>query len=156
MKPDQAREIVEDLYEDRRDKLGFPEFVHIEAVARGAARAADAAPVDDAVVDDAAVVGWLHDAVEDGLLSFRELYHDLTGVQFEALLMITRDGRLTYMNYIRMLRDYPGVVGEIVRAVKLADLEHNISRPCPEHMQGMREPGGRYDRALKCLNGEIE
>lgn len=146
MTSDQAREIAEDLYEDRRDKLGYPEFAHIQAVALGAYQL-----VGKELKEDAEVVGWLHDAVEDGLLSLRELYHDLTGVQFEALLMITRDGRQTYMNYVRMLRDYPGAVGEILRAVKKADLFHNVKRPCPPEMQGMREPGGRYYRALDIL-----
>lgn len=156
MRPDQAREIIEDLYEDRRDKLGYPEFEHIKAVAEGARRAAEACGLDGLVVspDDAEVIGWLHDAVEDGLLSFRELWPDLTGIQFEALLIITRDGKLTYMNYIRMIKAYPGEVGDIVRYVKLADLDHNTTRPTPPEMQGMREPGGRYDRAIKILSSD--
>lgn len=150
MKPEQAREIIEDLYEDRRDKLGFPEFEHVKMVAVGAREQLRGTGWED-LSNDAEVVGWLHDSIEDGLLSFRELWADLTGVQFEALLMITRDGRQTYMNYIRMIKGYPGNVGAIIRAVKLADLEHNTSRPCPPEMQGMKEPGGRYHRAKEIL-----
>lgn len=151
MRPEQAEEIVRDAYEDRRDKLGYDEILHVEAVVAGLDKYLVGHPFDS-LREDAEVVAWLHDTVEDGLISLRELYHDLTGIQFEALLMITRDNRQTYMNYIRMIRDYPGDVGEILRAVKNADLDHNISRPCPEHMQGMREPGGRYFRAKSELN----
>jgi hypothetical protein len=33
-------------------------------------------------------------------------------------------------------------------------LDDNISRPCPEHMRGMREPGGRYHKAKALLNDD--
>lgn len=150
MTPEQAQEIARDVYEDRRDKLGYDEIKHIEAVVQGTIVFPGQV---NKLQPDAEVVAWLHDTVEDHLLSLRELYADLSPMQFEALLMISRDGRQTYMNYIRMIRDYPGQVGEILRAVKIADLEHNMARPCPEHMTGMREPGGRYHRALRVLQG---
>lgn len=136
---DAARVWVEPLYEDRRDKLGFQEWEHIQAVA-------------NAVTENCRAVAYLHDTVEDGLLTFREVYNRTHVVQFEAILLLTRDGKGTYMDYIRRLRDASGYVGHMVREIKNADLNHNMTRPSPEDMTGMRLPGGRYDRAQKVLN----
>ena len=81
----------------------------------------------------------------------------MSETQFRALLLLTREpgNKLTYAQYIQAIADEPGEAGDIAREVKLADLHDNTTRPNPEHMQGMREPGGRYDRALKLLRRSI-
>lgn len=135
-----AQELIEGPYEDRRDKLGYPEIEHIKRVAAAVSR-------------PARPMALLHDAVEDDVYTFRELYPLCDPIQFETLLLITRDGTLTYMNYIRMLRDAPGAAGEYAREIKRADLKDNMSRDCPSSMKGMREPGGRYWRAWETLTG---
>lgn len=135
-----AQELIEPVYEDRRDKLGFQEIEHIIRVA-------------DNVSELARPIALLHDAVEDELYSFRQLYPLMAQYQFEALLLITRDGTQTYLDYIRMLRDTPGVVGDIVREIKVADLTDNMTRKTPANMQGMRQPGGRYYKAYTILTG---
>lgn len=134
----QAQEMAERVYEDRRDKLGYQEFDHVRRVA-------------DVVSVDSRAVALLHDTVEDDLYSFRQLYPLLSIDQFEALLLLTRDGKQTYQQYIRSIRDADGPGGVMAREIKRADLEDNMSRDCPEGMRGMSEPGGRYDRARKLL-----
>ncbi len=140
--PERARELAVKVYEDRRDKRGYEEFSHAEAVANGVPKWAQA-------------VAWMHDTVEDGLLSFKQMYREMSREQFEALLLLTREKGMgqTYMQYIGEIALAPGTAGEIARAVKLADLKHNMSRPCPPEMTGMREEGGRYHRALAILEG---
>lgn len=135
-----AQELIEPVYEDRRDKLGYQEIDHIRRVA-------------EAVSETARPVALLHDVVEDGLYTFRQLYPLMNDYQFEALLHITRDGTLTYQNYIRMLKNLEGVAGDICREIKTADLKDNMTRKCPANMEGMRQPGGRYWRAYTILTG---
>lgn len=135
-----AQELIEPVYEDRRDKMGYPEIDHIIRVA-------------DNVSELARPIALLHDAVEDDLLTFRQLYPQMAAYQFEALLNITRDGTLTYMNYIRMLKAAEGVMGDIVREIKVADLKDNMTRKGPSNMEGMKQPGGRYWRAWTILTG---
>lgn len=137
---ERAREIAVKAHGERRDKLGYQEIDHIERVA--------------AMVSlRARPVAYMHDTVEDGLYSFRYAYQEMSETQFTALLLITREpgNKLTYQEYIRAIVDAPDEAGEIAREVKRADLIDNTSRPTPESMQGMREPGGRYDRAMKAL-----
>jgi hypothetical protein len=133
-----AQELIEPVYEDRRDKLGYPEVEHVRRVAAN-------------VSELARPIALLHDAVEDDLYTFRQLYPLMAQYQFEALLHITRDGTLTYMNYIRMLKNLEGVTGDICREIKTADLKDNMTRKCPANMEGMRQPGGRYWRAWTIL-----
>lgn len=139
---EQAQKIAEAAHADRRDKLGYEEIDHIRRVA-------------DGVSDMAKPIAWVHDAVEDGLLSFRQLYSMMHPVQFEALLLVTRDGKQTYMDYVRSIRDAPGISGDIAREIKIVDLSDNVSRPCPPEMMGMREPDGRYGRALAIFGEEL-
>lgn len=141
LSPEGARTLAYPLYEDRRDKMGYPEWEHI-------ARVAGAVPVPYRAV------AYLHDTVEDGLLSFRAMFNVLSTTQFYALLLLTREPglRLTYMEYIRAIHDNVTQAGEMAREIKLADLKDNMTRPCPAEMTGMREPGGRYHLAYQLLS----
>jgi hypothetical protein len=138
-----AQELIEPVYEDRRDKMGYQEIEHVQRVA---------AYVDASVRP----IALLHDVVEDGLYTFRQLY-PLMGInQFETLLLITRDGTLTYQNYIRLLtseRDRGSLAGIHACAIKEADLYDNMTRKGPSNMEGMKEPGGRYWRAWMEITG---
>ena len=139
---ERAQEIARKAHGERRDKLGYQEIDHIERVAACVSLAARP-------------VAYVHDCVEDGLWSFRQAYKELSATQFEALLLVTREpgNGLTYMEYIRTIRDAPGEAGAIAREIKNADLDDNMSRPCPESMRGMSKPGGRYHRAKNILAG---
>jgi hypothetical protein len=140
----EAKDLVVPLYEDRRDKMGRPEWYHIENVARG-------------VGHDARPVAILHDAVEDGLLSFRQIYYRMSLVQFEAMLLITRDDMLSYSAYIHnILVHYEkgDPAAKLAREVKLSDLRDNMTRTCPGSMRGMQQEGGRWYRAYQVLAGK--
>jgi hypothetical protein len=138
MSIEKAEALAEHAHVGRRDKLGYEEIDHVRRVA-------------SSVSEIARAVAWLHDTVEDGLLSFRQLYSQMHTDQFEALLLLTRDGKLTYMDYIRSISNAGGLAGSIAQEVKCADLVDNITRPCPPEMMGMRERDGRYGRAAKIL-----
>lgn len=135
-----AQEMIEGPYENRRDKLGYPEIEHVIRVA-------------DKVSETSRPMALLHDAVEDKVYSFRQLYPLCAQHQFETLLLVTRDGTLEYMDYIRMLKNAEGIAGNLAREIKVADLRDNMTRGCPPHMVGMRQPGGRYWRAWTILTG---
>lgn len=144
MNPDNAKAIAAVLYHGREDWSGYPEFDHLAAVA---------AALPD---DNHEVVAWLHDAVEDKLVTFGALRDaGLNDIQHKALFLLTRvseDG--TYIDYIRNIAKADGEAGAIARAVKLKDNQNNCERPCPADKQGMRAPGGRYDKARKILTGQ--
>lgn len=151
MKLSDIEEMVRELYEDDRDKLGYPAIEHIVRVAHGV----ESMPWRRPSLKESAVrVAWLHDTVEDGKLSHLQAYDLLSRLEFYCLLLLTRDGKGTYMDYIRRLRDAPGQAGQIVRSIKRVDLMDNMSRPCPPNMTGMREPGGRYWRAYRVLEAQ--
>lgn len=140
-----AKELAQRAHGERRDKLGYQEFDHIERVA-------------NAVSLEARPIAYLHDAVEDGLISFRTAWSEMDDDQFYALLLVTREpANGTYMDYVRAIRDAAQIgggntAGKIALEIKRADLHDNMTRPSPESMTGMREPGGRYVRAAALLD----
>lgn len=144
MTADSARQLAKELYEGRVDRVGIPEFDHLE---RAAAQMPD---------DETRAVAYLHDAFEDGLLDWQHIdrhpaLDEISVTQAIALFALTRQPDWTYMNYIRLIAKLPGRSGEMAKAVKLADNHDNMTRKCPDDMLDMRKPGGRYDRARKIL-----
>lgn len=71
------------------------------------------------------MVALLHDVVEDGYATFEELQQrfDLDAEQMAALDAITRRQGEQYFDYIKRVKQ-----NEMAKTVKLADLQHNISR----------------------------
>jgi hypothetical protein len=138
----EAKAIAALLSYGRIDWSSEPEFGHLERVA-------------GKVKPRAKVVAWLHDAVEDGLTNFGALKSaGISDVEYSALFLLTRMPEETYLDYIRGIAMAEGEAGEIAKEVKLADNDDNCTRPCPADKQGMRQPGGRYDKARKILRGE--
>jgi len=138
----EAEVIARLLYYGRVDWSSLPEFEHLERVAHK-------------VSARSKVVAWLHDAVEDGLTTMGALKEaGLTGSEYNALFLLTRQPDETYLDYIRCIARAEEDAGEIATEVKLADNDDNCTRPCPADKQGMRKPGGRYDKARKILEGE--
>lgn len=146
MQPQEAKAIAAVLYHGRLDWSSNPEFGHLERVAL----------MMFPYSPSAEAVAWLHDAVEDGLTTFGALKDaGLDPIQYKALFLLTRlpeDG--TYLDYIRNIRRADGLSGSIARKVKLADNLDNVTRPCPADKQGMRAPGGRYEKAREILEGK--
>lgn len=116
------------------DKQGVPYWKHLEAVA-------------EAVPARMKPVALFHDAIEDDRMTREELRGYLDPVEFNAVLLLTRDPAMTYAQYVERVATWPGLVGNLARCVKRADLEHNLGRLTPE-LERLRK---RYEAALKRL-----
>lgn len=110
---------------------------------------------------DAAVVGALHDLLEDTACTLEECTEacHLTPIQAAALQLLTHDPQDTYENYIEAL-GIETPEGAMARKIKLADLGDNldtrryrlaVSKAGVETMEPLRE---RYLRAWESLFGE--
>lgn len=136
----EAMALVDRLYQGRMDATGLPEFNHLYWVASH-------------VSDESEVSAWLHDAVEDGLITWQELVeeHRIDPVDYGALTLLTRTKGMVYMGYIERIARASGLQGTRAREVKARDLDHNRIRPCAPGLEDMRAPGGRYDRAAAII-----
>ena len=71
--------------------------------------------------EDEIVVALLHDVMEDTSFTAEDLRAiGVSDAAMEALLLLTHDDAVPYMDYVRNLKDNP-----LARKVKLADLRHN-------------------------------
>ena len=71
--------------------------------------------------EDEIVVALLHDVMEDTEYTADDLRAiGVSDAAMEALLLLTHDDAVPYLDYVRNLKDNP-----IARKVKLADLRHN-------------------------------
>lgn len=95
------------------------------------------------------VVAMLHDIVEDGYKTVDELKQifDLTEIQVEALVAITRNKDENYLFYIRRCS-----LNQMAKKIKLADIEHNLSRCCND-LKTRWPQAERYIMAYKILLG---
>lgn len=66
-------------------------------------------------------VALLHDVVEDSDVTLDDLAQEFPIEVIEALALLTHDESVPYLEYIKALAS-----NEIARAVKRADLEHNL------------------------------
>jgi (p)ppGpp synthase/HD superfamily hydrolase len=95
---------------------------------------------------DAKIVALLHDAVEDGFCTIQDLYDaDMQNDVVEAIATLTR-GNESYPHYIDRIK-HSG--DDLAIAVKLADLDANLSRMDEEHSSLT----GRYRHAIAELTG---
>ncbi len=93
----------------------------------------------------AKVVAVLHDMLEDTDTMAPSW---LTTVELRALSLLTRDLTVPYEAYIADIATYPGIVGNVARAVKRADLRDNLTNN-PTHRQRLK-----YLNALTILETE--
>jgi len=133
-----ARELARRLYRGLTDRHGRPQLEHMESVVARCGM-------------DVKVLGWLHDVVEDGLLSIGEVEDEvrLEATEREALLLLSKDRSTSYEAYIELLATAPDRAGELAREVKRADLAANLSRP---PLADRPELAPRYRAALKRLD----
>jgi (p)ppGpp synthase/HD superfamily hydrolase len=105
--------IAREAHAAQQDKAGRPYVEHIAAVAEGV-RARGGS-------DDQIAAGWLHDAVEDGVLS-RAWLEDAARPQSvkDMVLALTKGEGEDLEVYTRRILDTPGAL-----LVKQADLAHN-------------------------------
>lgn len=98
--------------------------------------------------DRVAIIGALHDAVEDGAATFVELQErfNLDDHQMKALRLLTRNNDKSYAEYIDSLKE-----NKIAVVVKMADLKDNIRR-CAEDLPKRFSLLKRYVKAYEELS----
>jgi len=121
-------------HEGQLDKQGQPYVLHVLRVGLAGK------------TQDERVVGFLHDVLEDTQFPPKVLRQAFGVKVGEALDAITRKEREVYTDYILRVKANP-----IARAVKINDLQDNLSRIAglkPEEQDVLKE---RYTRALEFL-----
>ena len=126
-----AEIIARHAHEHQVDKGGRPYVLHLEAVA---------AQVHG---DEMQATAWLHDIIEDTPVGEQDLRNmGFNDVVVEAVLLLTHTHESTRQEYLNRIRDAKGPAGELARAVKIADLRHNMS-------EERRLPGKEGERMHK-------
>jgi (p)ppGpp synthase/HD superfamily hydrolase len=88
------------------------------------------------------IVGYLHDTLEDSPLTSYEGLKEIFGDEIAtAAVFITRTPTMQYFAYINYCKQNP-----IARAVKIADIKHNMDRSRWPDM-----PDSYYEREVKAL-----
>lgn len=108
------------LHRDQADKQGLPVTLHLRHVA-SAVRTYGGTPEEVAAA-------WLHDSVEDRVISFPALRGLFPDSVCDLVFDVTRDKPdETYERYIDRITD-PNQSDPRALLIKRADLEHNIER----------------------------
>ena len=133
LKQQDAYRIAEEVHKGQTRRDGKPYITHVRAVA-------------DQVNGEAKVVAWLHDAMEDGGVTAKDLREQNFPERIiEAVEALTKapDSKLTYLQYI----EKQVKPNELARQVKLADLRDNMKdNDNPEQLK-------RYRKAYDILAG---
>ncbi len=131
-----ARRIALRAHNGQVDKAGAPYSVHVEHVA---------AQMTD---EDTKTVAYLHDVLEDTDISEAELREMFPAHIVDAVRLLTKQKGGDYSAYLAALKE-----NLIARAVKIADLRHNmmverIPLPTPKDYERIRV---KYKPALDFL-----
>ena len=104
-----ARMIARIAHRGQIDKAGMPYFTHPETVA--------------SLLDtpEEKIVGYLHDTVEDTSVRVEDIREFFGDEIADAVALMTHADGVGYMEYVREVGKNP-----LARAVKLADLTHNM------------------------------
>jgi hypothetical protein len=139
MDEDRARAIAERLHAGEREEDGSPVLEHVRRVAL-------------ATAPEARVVAWLHEALECGAITERELLaHGVTPDELGALRLLDRTKEsgsdAVYLAHVELIAEAAGRSGTLARSVKRADLEDRLRHP-RVRPNGWSPP---YDRGLARL-----
>ncbi len=123
-------------HDGQSDKNGWPYIFHPVHVA------------EQMTTEDSCVVALLHDVVEDTDITIEDLRKEgFTEDQLRAVELMTHEEGISYMDYIRRLKPNP-----LARAVKLADLAHNMDKTRRAKDSGnMEERMQKYSKAREYL-----
>ena len=104
-----ALQICCSAHRNQVDKSGMPYIIHPLHLA------------EQMETEEEVCTALLHDVVEDTACTFQDLAQaGIPDTVLQALLLLTRDPHIHYLDYVARLRKNP-----IARRVKLADLAHN-------------------------------
>lgn len=111
---DDAVKLVSNLFEGRVDLDGNPDIIHVLSVGMaGSTR-------------NEKLVGFLHDVIEDTGYTAEDLLCDGYSMEVvEAVLLLTRDESIPYMDYVKSIIESGN---RLALKVKVNDLKHNIAR----------------------------
>jgi hypothetical protein len=115
MEPAIAHTIASRSHRGQRTRFGDYVIDHVRRVAA-------------AVPPDAEVTALLHDVLEGRPTAARRLWGTgLTGIEVEALELLTHMPDEPYEAYAERIADAPGPAGQLARIVKLADLNDHLA-----------------------------
>ena len=122
-------------HKDQYDKAGLPYITHPLHIA-------------DGMTDEyTATAALLHDVAEDTDITLEELAQEFPKEVIEALKLLTHQKGIPYMDYVIKIK-----TNDIAKAVKIADLEHNIDLTRLESITEKDiERVTKYQKALKLL-----
>ena len=104
-----ALKLCFEAHKEQVDKSGLPYVFHPFHLA------------EQMRTEETTVVALLHDVIEDTSYTREDLAKmGFSEAVLTALTLLTHEEGVDYMDYVRAIKENP-----IVRAVKLADLEHN-------------------------------
>ena len=135
-----AMVIAYNAHHGQLDKCGIPYIYHPIHLA------------EQMQTEEECIVALLHDTVEDTDVTFEMLEKEFSNTIVQAVKLLTRDGTVEYLDYVRNLKSNP-----IARNVKLADLKHNsdMSRlPNPTEKDWKRKE--KYEKAMQILLEDCE
>ena len=135
-----AMVIAYNAHHGKLDKCGIPYIYHPIHLA------------EQMQTEEECIVALLHDTVEDTDVTFEMLEKEFSNTIVQAVKLLTRDGTVEYLDYVRNLKSNP-----IARNVKLADLKHNsdMSRlPNPTEKDWKRKE--KYEKAMQILLEDCE
>ncbi|MBF1011007.1 MAG: GTP pyrophosphokinase [Lachnoanaerobaculum sp.] len=105
-----ARLLSKKAHSNQVDKAGVDYFSgHIKTVVSGVTSIKEK------------IVAYLHDTVEDTDITIEKIYEEFGEEIGDAVKAITKSGGLDYTEYIEAIK-----ANELARAVKIADLKHNM------------------------------
>ena len=134
-----AKLLSKQAHSNQVDKAGVDYFAgHIQTV------------VDSVHTYKEKIVAYLHDTVEDTEVTIEMIYEEFGKEIGDAVKAITKSGELDYTEYIEGIK-----ANELARAVKIADLKHNMDLT---RLKEVREKDvkrvEKYRKALGMLEGE--
>ena len=134
-----ARLLSKQAHSNQVDKAGVDYFSgHIKTVVSGVTSTKEK------------IVAYLHDIVEDTDITIDKIYEEFGKEIGNAVKAITKPKKLDYTKYIEGIK-----ANELARAVKIADLKHNMDLT---RLKEVREKDvkrvEKYRKALGVLEGE--
>lgn len=103
-----AMNIAYYAHKDQFDRAGVPYIYHPIHIA------------EQMNTEIECIVALLHDVIEDTDIKTEKLREEFPSEVIDALLLLTHDKKIDYMDYIKEIKKNP-----IAKKVKIADIKHN-------------------------------
>ena len=119
-----AEKIARESHKNQKRWGGEPYIIHPEYVAKKVSH----------LGEEYEIVAWLHDTVEDSLITYHFLISEgFSETVIKAIKSITKDKNELYDDYIKRVQK-----NKIATAVKIEDIKHNLSTSTDEQAKNKR------------------